>query len=540
MTGPVFFPAHCADSESEDKEDEVEDKPALGIARDIEDEHEVQAPIVTDIPIPEVPVRWVHACAARRKRHGRRLMANGSAETCPTCSAVPDATDDSTADTDQPTTTRNDDVVVDHVVQLPCHASSATHKPTAGQKFRLDECDVQAITKMVKDIAWPSNARRVVNGRGECLGATNDANGARLGKNTTRREAFCKRFNHALAAAIGDSFQWGSLQVNVNSVSEEHRDANNTGLSTIVLLGEFTGGRFAMSDQSHSLTADERGTALVIDGTRLHYSEPFKGFRVSIVAFLHKATADLPSSQLEYLRSLGFKIPADKALPEPCSHISHEAEGLPCLRCGAFWSDSGAYRLPGYGGEWDEHGPIRQIGAHSARGLTPGPSCLHTWGHPRYEGTLSVKFAPRVEWFYDPPCYGELGRPYGPRRSRKKESYSKERESEILEAKKGDPYDIARCITEAFSLQGLHGCPRAVGWPVCWTHDLCYIGLPPCGNIVGDNYVGNKQDSFQKEGREETITLLSCRLHEFYHIGEVPNMEERAALQNRIPAQDVG
>ena len=91
-----------------------------------------------------------------------------------------------------------------------------------------------------------------------------------------------------------------------------------------------------MSDQPHSLTADDRGTALIIDGSRLHYSEPFEGYRISVVAFLHKATMDLASSQLEYLRTLGFRIPSCEALPEPCTHVTHEAEGMSCEGCGAF------------------------------------------------------------------------------------------------------------------------------------------------------------------------------------------------------------
>ena len=108
----------------------------------------------------------------------------------------------------------------------------------AGQRFNLDSSDVEAITDMAKDINWPRNARRVVNGRGECLGATYDACGARLGQNTSAREAFCMKLNAALARSLGNSpFQWGSLQVNVDSVSKEHCDTNNTGLSVIMLFG---------------------------------------------------------------------------------------------------------------------------------------------------------------------------------------------------------------------------------------------------------------------------------------------------------------
>ena len=175
-----------------------------------------------------------------------------------------------------------------------------------------------------------------------------------------------------------------------------------------------------MSDQSHSLESHDVGTALIIDGTKLHYSEPFEGYRVSVVAFMHKATMDLSASQLGYLRWLGFNVPATS----PCDDLSHGAEReyevAHCSSCMAYWSDSGALRLPGYGGEWDDYGPKALPGAASARGLTPGPSCMHVDGHPRYEGTLSVRFNTHDEWHYVPPSYGDLGqRSFGSRRSRR-------------------------------------------------------------------------------------------------------------------------
>ena len=124
-----------------------------------------------------------------------------------------------------------------------------------------------------------------------------------------------------------------------------------------------------MSDQSHGLADIDVGTALIIDGTKPHYSEPFNGFRVSVVAFMHKATMDLPAPQLDYLRSLGFSLPAVPASTQtqPCLDILHGSEGIHCPSCFAYWSDSKAYRLPGYGVPWDALGPVEQIGLRSAR-----------------------------------------------------------------------------------------------------------------------------------------------------------------------------
>ena len=88
-----------------------------------------------------------------------------------------------------------------------------------------------------------------------------------------------------------------------------HRDSNNIGPSAIVLLGEFTGGRFEMVDAGELVDASETGAAMIIDGTRPHRSLPFDGKRISIVAFLHKATSELSATRQRYLRRLGFAIP---------------------------------------------------------------------------------------------------------------------------------------------------------------------------------------------------------------------------------------
>ena len=201
--------------------------PALGIARGSDDMHIVQPPTsdIMDVPVPACPVRWVHACAARRKKRGRPYIATGTAGSCTTCNAssvidVTATTDGTTtAEATQSVTSCHVDVVGSHVVQLPCDDTTTSTTAAPGQRYELSSDDVSEVTNMVKGIAWPSNARRVVNGRGECLGATNDANGGRLGKNTSKRAEFCKAFNRALARALGDTpFHWGSLQVNVDSI----------------------------------------------------------------------------------------------------------------------------------------------------------------------------------------------------------------------------------------------------------------------------------------------------------------------------------
>ena len=57
----------------------------------------------------------------------------------------------------------------------------------------------------------------------------------------------------ALNSMIADSLkqndssvQWSSLQINIDTASTWHADAQNLGWSAILALGSFTGGRFAL------------------------------------------------------------------------------------------------------------------------------------------------------------------------------------------------------------------------------------------------------------------------------------------------------
>ena len=62
-----------------------------------------------------------------------------------------------------------------------------------------------------------------------------------------------------------------------------------------------------MSDGSH--TVSKPGSALVIDGTQMHYSEEFTGMRFSVVAFLHNSTKEMCMRDRHRLTELGFIFP---------------------------------------------------------------------------------------------------------------------------------------------------------------------------------------------------------------------------------------
>ena len=62
-----------------------------------------------------------------------------------------------------------------------------------------------------------------------------------------------------------------------------------------------------MEDPTKEL--NKPATARIYDGTKLHWSEPFEGNRISIIAFLHSSTKDLDDHDLHTLKQWGFNIP---------------------------------------------------------------------------------------------------------------------------------------------------------------------------------------------------------------------------------------
>ena len=82
-------------------------------------------------------------------------------------------------------------------------------------------------------------------------------------------------------------------------------DSNNVDPSLILLLGQFDGGSFHMADQS--LVLSQTGMMLAINGHLPHYSDPFNGHRVSVVAFQHQSAQQLSVHDKKLLCELGFK-----------------------------------------------------------------------------------------------------------------------------------------------------------------------------------------------------------------------------------------
>ena len=98
--------------------------------------------------------------------------------------------------------------------------------------------------------------------------------------------------NMVLLMVMPKTFEWTSLQINCNTISEPHRDYNNHGSSLIFLLGDFVDGEFQMTDGS--LSVAERGAIYLFQGQAEHCSRPFTGERISVTALQHRAADTLP------------------------------------------------------------------------------------------------------------------------------------------------------------------------------------------------------------------------------------------------------
>mmetsp|Transcript_25863 Transcript_25863/g.83755 ORF Transcript_25863/g.83755 Transcript_25863/m.83755 type:complete len:540 (+) Transcript_25863:126-1745(+) len=176
---------------------------------------------------------------------------------------------------------------------------------------------------------WPTQCRPNVSPdekavSGFCLGLVNVLGGIGLAvsKVSTQSPELTKLVAEFVRKTVprtnGEPFPFSSIQVNFCYAAKKHVDGNNIGPSYICSLGEHTGGKLWVADTfvagddgvlrggGGETTVDcHRGWRL-FNGNATHYTLPFSGLRISIIAFTHssynKCSADVASD----LRKLGF------------------------------------------------------------------------------------------------------------------------------------------------------------------------------------------------------------------------------------------
>ena len=131
----------------------------------------------------------------------------------------------------------------------------------------------------------PVNKYRINSGEGrsQCFGLVRQRNGSYTGSrlNFERPELFEELL--ALGRRILPSdFSYTSIQLNVDYQTEPHFDKGNKGESAIVAFGDFEEGELVINDVNVNI----KNRLVLFDGSLwLHWTRPFRGYRVSVVFF---------------------------------------------------------------------------------------------------------------------------------------------------------------------------------------------------------------------------------------------------------------
>lgn len=79
------------------------------------------------------------------------------------------------------------------------------------------------------------------------------------------------------------TFQYTTIQVNKNVLSQPHVDKNNVGPSYGIAFGDFTGGELVIEGNQYIV----KNKFKKFNGTLGHWITPFKGTRYSLIFFTH-------------------------------------------------------------------------------------------------------------------------------------------------------------------------------------------------------------------------------------------------------------
>ena len=101
----------------------------------------------------------------------------------------------------------------------------------------------------------------------------------------------------------GAEFPFSSLQVNYNYAAQKHVDGNNIGPSYIMSIGDHSGGGLWTADQG---VIDCKDAWKLFDGNKEHATRPFKGERISFIAFAHGQYNKLEAPVVTMLKGMGF------------------------------------------------------------------------------------------------------------------------------------------------------------------------------------------------------------------------------------------
>ena len=142
---------------------------------------------------------------------------------------------------------------------------------------------------ILKNTKFPKNNNRIVaSNNGSCLTLTFGITGlgnrswdSRQNKKNEKLYEELKKFSQELDS----TFKYTSITVNKNFKTHPHLDKNNIGLSMIIALGDFEGGRLIINNNY----VDIKNNKHYFEGHKhIHSTEDFTGERYSIIYFNRK------------------------------------------------------------------------------------------------------------------------------------------------------------------------------------------------------------------------------------------------------------
>ena len=217
--------------------------------------------------------------------------------------------------------------------------ASSCIAPSPGVFVSLSSRQCSRVRRALHALQWPRSMRYNVPGDGFCIGATLTRHGPKCSMPLGRGQRECVSAVNDLIRSLGfPTFMWSSLQFNKDTDAQPHTDANNLGLSLVVILGSYTGGSLCVPELKLATPPGKSPVGLFIDGRQTHFTTPRgrgpsgNGSRFSIVAFVHSSVHDLPAAELRRLRSLGCRLPMDvgpACRDETCFSRTQEAPSVP-------------------------------------------------------------------------------------------------------------------------------------------------------------------------------------------------------------------
>lgn len=190
------------------------------------------------------------------------------------------------------------------------------------------------VLRALKAEDFPESRRRNVRLQGDkrlvqgmCLGITNHWTKGPWMSLATKEHSGLASLLCAFAQQELPGVRFTSIQVNKDYRATLHVDKNNLGPSWIIGLGDYTGGRLWIDDDSKAGRAvDIHGSHwFQFDGNRPHCVLPFRGRRFTLVYFTYchpKVRVGVPLWVQRRLAGLGFPLPPEAGSPPPLGAVA--------------------------------------------------------------------------------------------------------------------------------------------------------------------------------------------------------------------------